>query len=306
MHACHFKKVSGMKWFYAIPSETAPRFSSLLPNDCQMGEYELEFRYGKTVALRLNFPENFSSQSIPDEIWIWVYPGQFWTLALLVDALRSTFSTTVLIRVMLSYPDYSRWVESDNVKIGLSGRVYARLLSSLCVDEWFLLDVHHSHLLEYFSSPVRMISTLPFWADFIRSLGDIDLLVAPDCGREESIKTLAQKLSLESIVIDKYSAKPLARTAAEKVQGKNVFVFDDEIRSGNTLQLAAKILTENGAQKIHFGVLYPLCKPMVLKCLKAQERVKNITISDVLPFPQVSEVGELALVKPVLENLLSH
>lgn len=286
-------------------SPNRPSFFVTASKRLPVGSVRAGVRYGKTVGLQLKFPKNFSLESSPETIWIWTHPGQLWILSLLVDALRSTFSTDVPIHVVLSYADYSRWVESESDGAGLSGRVYAQLLSSLSVNDWVLFDVHHSQLLHYFSSPVRVISIFPFWAKYIRLLGDIDLLVAPDCGRAESVKTLAQELSLDFIVIDKYSKEPLSQTSAKRIRGKNVFVFDDEIRSGNTLQLAAKLLTDSGVQKIHFGVLYPLCESKILERLSKQKNVESVTISDVIPFPQIPEVRELALVNPVLKKLLS-
>lgn len=136
----------------------------------------------------------------------------------------------------------------------------ARLLSSIPIagsgNRVVLVDLHSEGITQYFSGniwPVHLYAK-PVILPLIRELGGDDfVLAATDAGRAKWVESLANDLQVDAGFVFKrrMSGDQTEVTAlAADVEGKNVVIYDDMIRTGGSLIGAARAFRDAGAAKI--------------------------------------------------------
>ncbi|MFT5353725.1 MAG: ribose-phosphate pyrophosphokinase [Polyangiales bacterium] len=136
----------------------------------------------------------------------------------------------------------------------------ARLLSSIPIagsgNRVVLVDLHSEGITQYFSGniwPVHLYAK-PLILPLIRELGgDEFVLAATDAGRAKWVESLANDLRVDAGFVFKrrMSGDQTEVTAlAADVEGKNVVIYDDMIRTGGSLIGAARAFRDAGAAKI--------------------------------------------------------
>ncbi|MFK8004708.1 MAG: ribose-phosphate diphosphokinase [Polyangiales bacterium] len=136
----------------------------------------------------------------------------------------------------------------------------ARLLSSIPIagsgNRVVLVDLHSEGITQYFSGniwPVHLYAK-PLILPLIRELGGDDfVLAATDAGRAKWVESLANDLRVDAGFVFKrrMSGDQTEVTAlAADVEGKNVVIYDDMIRTGGSLIGAARAFRDAGAAKI--------------------------------------------------------
>jgi phosphoribosylpyrophosphate synthetase len=214
-------------------------------------------------------------------------------IAFAAELLREHYDSCS-IDLVLPYCDYVRANQPHCL------RASAKQLDALPVDRIVLFDLHKDDLLDLLQKPVLHISALSLWAQHIRQLHpSVDLLVSPDIGRRNFVCSLAKSLQADWICLDKRdSSAPLGELPA----AAHVFLFDDEIVSGDTIRSAIRSLGLRGIKNISVGITYPLCKRKVLSDLGAEYNLLTLTVGDLIRRTLPERCNRLPLSTALMEK----
>ncbi|MCE5197452.1 MAG: phosphoribosyltransferase family protein [Armatimonadota bacterium] len=187
-----------------------------------------------------------------------------------------------------------------------TSRFYGQALALAGVDS--VITVHnHSRSVEKLFSDVLPdvfvnLSPAEVFAHYIRNSdvtpslhsGDGLLVCAPDAGARKFARQVHEHLGMSSAdllyfrkqrkdernvssFVDPESPCPL-----ESIAGKDVVVFDDMVRTGNTIRECCKLLKEAGAKRVVFFVTHFYSSPEVRECLNSPA-LDEIVTTNTLP-----------------------
>ncbi len=162
--------------------------------------------------------------------------------------------TVTLIIPFFGYQTMERRVKRGEVVVA---KTRARLFSAIPPAGWgnrvVLVDLHSEGITHYFSGRVRPVHVHArrVVLDEIRRLGGDDFVLgATDAGRAKWVESLANDLGVEAAFIFKRrlgnGTTEVSALAAE-VRGRRVVIYDDMIRTGESLIGAARAFLDVGA-----------------------------------------------------------
>jgi ribose-phosphate pyrophosphokinase len=162
--------------------------------------------------------------------------------------------TVTLIIPFFGYQTMERRVKRGEVVVA---KTRARLFSAIPPAGWgnrvVLVDLHSEGITHYFSGRVRPVHVHArrLVLDEIRRLGGDDFVLgATDAGRAKWVESLANDLGVEAAFIFKRrlgnGTTEVSALAAE-VRGRRVVIYDDMIRTGESLIGAARAFLDVGA-----------------------------------------------------------
>jgi ribose-phosphate pyrophosphokinase len=165
------------------------------------------------------------------------------------------------LHIAIPYFGYStmerRVYEGDVVKAKTRALLFSALPTSHCKVNVLLFDLHSEGIPYYF--PQNIFTNHIYCKSLIikaaKALGgDHFVLAATDAGRAKWVESLAQEIGCDAAFIYKRresgSQTNITGINAD-VNGKNVLIYDDMIRTGGSLIQAAKAYKANGAQDIY-------------------------------------------------------
>jgi ribose-phosphate pyrophosphokinase len=223
-------------------------------------------------------------------------------LVLMVDALRRASAGRITAVVpYFGYARQDRRVRS--VRVPISAKVVADMLSNAGVDRVLTVDLHAEQIQGFFNIPVLHMEGKFL---FDRKINDIYketdgniVLCSPDAGGAKRMKGIRDWINkrydvdLPMILIDK------TRTKANKVddmvvigevEGKDVIIIDDMADTCGTLVKASTTLLEKGAKSVRCMVTHGvLSEPAIERLHNAINYQKTITefiCSDTLPLSE--------------------
>lgn len=175
-------------------------------------------------------------------------------ILLAVDALRESGVSRVI--VFISYLGYSltnRHFEGESV----SARAVARAISSAEPDEVWLYDLHASHIVEYFSVPVKLYDPIEQFTSSVEKLRiSKGVIVAPDDGAEDRARVLSENLGLPYVVAKKVRDENTTEIKSLDIddslirEGTHVIIVDDMVNTGETVMRMAEVLKGKGVKRI--------------------------------------------------------
>jgi ribose-phosphate pyrophosphokinase len=187
-----------------------------------------------------------------------------------------------------------------------TSRFYAEALSLAGVDTVITVHNHSSSVEKLFGEILhggfQNLSPAEVFADYIRSsdvtpslhTGEGLLVCAPDAGAREFAKGVHDQLNMPKANLlfmskhrrdERNVSSCIDRSSpcgADDIRGKDVVVFDDMVRTGNTIRECCKLLKEAGAGRVVFFVTHFYSSPEVRECLSAPV-IDEIVTTNTLP-----------------------
>lgn len=181
-----------------------------------------------------------------------------------------------------------------------TARLYAEVLKSAGVDVVVTVHNHSSKVQKLFSylfnGEFHNLLPSELYADYIRYSdmvvtgkdGDNLVLCAPDHGAEPFMKAVYDALGLPKtsrIIMEKVrdGERKVSMTVSkdsdltlEQIQGKDVIVLDDMVRTGSTIVECCRLLRQGNPNKICFGVTH------FLSSAEARENLNSPFIDEIL------------------------
>ncbi|MCE5321933.1 ribose-phosphate diphosphokinase [bacterium] len=187
-----------------------------------------------------------------------------------------------------------------------TSKFYAEALTLAGVDTVITVHNHSSSVEKTFSNTMSggfvNLSPAEVFADYIKS-SDVTpslhkgkglLVCAPDAGARDFAAQVHDSLDMPaanllymtkqrrdernvSVCVD-----PESPCGTDSIAGKDVVVFDDMVRTGNTIRECCKILKDAGAGRVVFFVTHFYSSPEVRECLSAPV-IDEIVTTNTLP-----------------------
>lgn len=204
-------------------------------------------------------------------------------------AVKNGAHTLTLFIPYFGYSTMERAVKYGEV---VKAKTRARILSSIPQSNRntiYLFDLHVDGLTHYFegSTVVKQIKCDQIIKDAATQIGGKDFVFAStDAGRAKQIEKLAGELGVDAAYIMK---KRLSGSETEvkavygDVEGKNVVIYDDMIRTGGSLINAGKAYKEAGAKHVYAIATHGIFPQNALAKIIDSKGIDHVTVTDTHP-----------------------
>jgi len=175
----------------------------------------------------------------------------------------------------------------------VSAKNRARLLSSIPAagsgNRVVLMDLHSEGIPHYFDGDIRPVhlQARPVVLEAIRALGGERFVVgATDAGRAKWVETLANELGMNAGFVFK---RRISDTQTEvtalsaSVEGEQVVIYDDMIRSGSSLLSAARAYREAGAEQVSAVCTHGVLSADALQKIRSSGLLDALACTDTRP-----------------------
>lgn len=190
-------------------------------------------------------------------------------LILVRDALNENFSE-ISMGLKIMYLPYARQDRVCNTGEAFSARVFAQMLDAMQFDVIITADVHSNVILSYIKTPIIQVTINDIFKLKYQPLMPNMVLVAPDKGSYDKVKSLAEMLIVPFISATKVrkdgNIKIELNDTNVTIEDQNLLIVDDICDGGGTFTGLSKLLKYKAPQSINLYVthgifskgLYPL------------------------------------------------
>jgi len=195
-----------------------------------------------------------------------------------------------IVAPYLGYSTMDRAVIPGEV---VKAKTRARLLSSIPhgreANRLIVLDLHAEGIQYYFDTGLHAthVYAKPIIIDAVRELGGDDFVLAcTDAGRAKWVESLANELRVSASFVFKKrldDGTPVVTAMNADVAGKRVIVYDDMVRSGNSLLNAAKAYLEAGASDVACVTTHGLFPNDALHRIKESRLISKVICTNSHP-----------------------
>jgi len=181
------------------------------------------------------------------------------TLELFDLACGLVYNGAISLTIIIPYFGYSTMERAILPGEVIPAKSRALLLSSIpkarMGNEFVFVDLHTDGVPHYFEGNIRLaqLSARSIVSKVLNDLDDQVILASTDAGRAKWVESLANGIGVEAAFVYK------RRISGEEtriigvnanVEGRSIVIYDDMIRTGDSLVNAAEAYLENGASKV--------------------------------------------------------
>lgn len=197
------------------------------------------------------------------------------------------------LKILVPFYGYStmeRAVKNQEVvKAKTRARVFSAIPSAPYGNQVVMLDLHSDGIPFYFEGAIK---TLHLYAKSLilrearRMGGTKFVLGAPDAGRAKWVESLANDLGVQAGFVYKKRLDDGSVSVSGvnvTVEGCDVVIYDDMIRSGNSIIQAARAYEEAGAKRITMLATHGLFTDGAIERIKASGLISEVVCTDSHP-----------------------
>jgi ribose-phosphate pyrophosphokinase len=234
--------------------------------------------------------------------------SNYMELFFFVDALKRSGAKTVT--AIIPYLGYSRQDHIFRDGEDVSLEVIIKILESVGLDKVILIDLHSIRIPELFNIPVTHLSAMKLFVDKVKEINKDNLcLVSPDMGGIRRVKemvdllgsvpfaTIVKNRDLKTGDIDDVSLDG-------DVNGRQAFIVDDMVSTGETLVKAADLLLKNGAKKVYALITHGVFTKGAQDLLQ-NSQIEKIFVTDTLEISVSKNFTKLQIIS-VSDLIASH
>jgi ribose-phosphate pyrophosphokinase len=209
-------------------------------------------------------------------------------LVLMIDALRR--SSAERITAVVPYFGYARQDRRvRSVRVPISAKVVADMLSNAGVDRVLTVDLHAEQIQGFFNCTVDNIYGAPVLLDDIQRQNYKNLqVVSPDIGGVVRARAVAKQLDCDLAIIDK--RRPSANESEVmnligEVEGRTCLLIDDIVDTAGTLCKAAEALKKFGAEKVVAYATHPVLSGKAIDNI-SNSSLDNLVVTNSIPLTE--------------------
>ena len=183
-----------------------------------------------------------------------------------IEAIKYYRANTITL--VMPYLSYSRQDKRFLEGESLSLRLLLDILSTFGVDRLVTINPHNEEAVRINARNIDVIILDVFTPLVNKVLANVRydgnlILAAPDYGRCDTVKNLADEFGLDYICLKKLRDRITGEVLLQKdvdinLAGASVVIVDDEISTGGTVAKAAKLLKNDGAKSIYAAAIHLL------------------------------------------------
>jgi len=207
-------------------------------------------------------------------------------LMVMIDAIRRSSATR--ITAVIPYFGYSRQDRRPrSVRVPISARVIADMLTSVGTDRILTVDLHADQIQGFFEIPVDNVYASPvLMTDIWRRKHPNMIVVSPDVGGVVRARALAKRLDdADLAIVDKRRPGPNEAKVMNiigDVKGRTCIMVDDMVDTAGTLCEAARVLKEKGAAHVLAYCTHPVLSGQAIERLNNSE-LDELVVTDTIP-----------------------
>lgn len=231
-------------------------------------------------------------------------------LFIILDALRSASARR--ITVVIPYYSYARSDKKDAPRISITGRLMADLLVTAGANRVLTMDLHAPQVQGFFSIPVDHLTAVPTIADHVQQNYKLAnaVVVAADMGSVKRAGFFARRLDLPMAIIDKRrlsDTNVVQGSIVGEVEGRDAFVFEDEIATGTTLMTTVQTLHDAGAHRVFVGATHPVFCGQAIQHF-AEAPIEAIFVTNTVDVPASKHLDKITVlsVAPLLAQAIER
>jgi ribose-phosphate pyrophosphokinase len=178
-------------------------------------------------------------------------------LLLLQDVIREGNANKII--TIIPYFGYARQDKIFEKGEAISAKTLAKLIS-INSDEIITIDPHKEHILDFFSIPASSCSAINEISQYFIDK-DLDLVLAPDKGAYDRVKSAAKIINCDCDFIEKTRIngyKIQIKPKNLEVKNKKVVIIDDIISTGGTMAKSINELKKQNASKVYVACTHGL------------------------------------------------
>ncbi|MDP1728278.1 MAG: ribose-phosphate pyrophosphokinase [Bacteroidota bacterium] len=200
-------------------------------------------------------------------------------LLLMIDAAKR--ASAHYITAVIPYFGMARQDRKDKPRVSIGSKVVADMLTVVGASRVITMDLHAPQIQGFFEVPVDHLNPSVIFLPYMRSLnmGKNLVIASPDMGSSARARTYAKALGCDMVIVDKERRRAneiASMTLIGDVSGKDVFMVDDIIDTGNTLAKASQLLKDKGAVSVRAMCTHPVLSG------KAYEIIENSVIDELV------------------------
>lgn len=231
-------------------------------------------------------------------------------LLIFLDCLKR--ASAMRVTAVIPYFGYARQDRKDEGRTPITAKLISNLIVTAGADRVLAMDLHAAQLQGFFDIPVDHLFAEPVLTKYFSEKKFKGLtVVSPDVGNIKRAARYVEHLNGELAIIHKrrISSKEVQCGAIiGTVKGKDVLMCDDMISTAGTMCSAAKLVKEQGANKIVIGATHGLFSD------KAVEKIKNspideVVVTDTVPLrPEAAKLPNIKVltVAPILGEAIKR
>lgn len=205
-------------------------------------------------------------------------------LLIMVDALRR--ASAARITAVMPFYGYARQDRKDQPRVPITAKLVANLLVAAGTNRLLTMDLHAQQLQGFFDIPVDHLYASPVIAKYLieKKLTKL-VVVSPDTGGLKMAHAYSEMLGAGLAIVAKQRKGPSeveALTMVGDVYGCNCVLVDDLATTAGTLTTAARILKENGAEKIYAAISHAVLTDVGVERLK-NSQISELVVTDTVP-----------------------
>ena len=225
------------------------------------------------------------------------------------DAARRMGANRV-VALLPNFP-YGRQERKTEQGEPISARLNLALLHASGVDEVITTDLHAAAL-QGFAREVKLtdLSSLEEMTAYFKDKGlEIDklIVVSPDLGGVKRADKFAKALDCGKAIIYKERTghnQAKAEQLLGDVEGKNCIIYDDIIDTAGTITEAAKMLKENGANKIYIAASHGLFNGPAIERL-SNAPIEEVVVTNSERKPDIDLVHQVDIAPKIVGTILN-
>jgi len=182
---------------------------------------------------------------------------------------------------------YARQDKKDKSRAPITAKLVANMLQKSGCDHVITMDLHASQIQGFFDVPVDNLYAEPSAILYIRNNLDLSklVIVSPDAGGAKRATSMADRLGVDFALFHKErkKANEVSRMVlVGHVRDKIAVLVDDMADTCGTLVLAAKQLTEAGAESVYAIVTHGILSGRALEAVE-ESTLTKLVVTNTLP-----------------------
>lgn len=228
-----------------------------------------------------------------------IYPNPDQTLHelfLMTAAARSASADDIC--VVMPHYSYARSDKKDAPHIAVAGMEYAKLMITSGADRFLTMTLHSEHVQAFFNpKPADQLSGAQVISDYIKDNEDLSNAVSmSDLGQAKRAGNYAEVLDIPSASYDKVrlgDKKVEIRSVLGEVEGKDVWLFDDEFSSAVSIVTIAELIHEKyRPRSINTAAVHGLLTGDAVRLLN-DSPIKKVIVTNSVHIPEEKRIDKL-------------